>query len=216
MLATSQRAEEYLLPFDFFIMVGYFPYNRFRSGCNIYSKGVILVAGYLKKTYEFVVVFLEEYLSMLALVICAAAIVIQVFYRYALNISLDWPFELSIHAYIWTLYLGAAWGVREGYHVRFNIIYDKLSYKVQKIVNIIFNTTTTVVFILIFWPNWDYLLFNYRIKSVALKIPWTYVFMVFPIFLILTIIHNISFIVGDVKALYHAGDVKRTGDNRSC
>lgn len=170
----------------------------------------------LKKAYGVVVIFLEEYLSMMALIVCASAIVIQVFYRYVLNISLDWPFELSIHAYIWTLYLGAAWGVREGYHVRFNILYDKLPFKVQKMVNIIFNTTTTVVFILIFWPNWDYLLFNYRIKSVALKIPWTYVFMVFPIFLILTIIHNIKYIVDDIRSLFNSGDVTGTGDQTSC
>ena len=177
---------------------------------------MILVVEYLKKAYKFVIIFIEEYLSMLALVTCVAAIVVQVFYRYVLNIALDWPFELSVHAYIWTLYLGAAWGVREGYHVRFNILYDKLSYKVQKVVNIIFNSITTVVFILIFWPNWDYLLFNYRIKTVAFKLPWTYVFMVFPIFLILTIIHNIGYIVDDVRSLLNSGDVKRTGDRASC
>ena len=169
--------------------------------------------GYLGRAYRFTVVFLEEYLSMLMLVTCASAIVIQVFYRYVLNISLDWPFELSIHAYIWTLYLGAAWGVREGHHVRFNIIYDKLPLKMQKTINIIFNSTTTVVFILIFWPNWDYLLFNYRIKSVALKIPWTFVFMVFPIFLLLTVIHNIRFIIDDVRDLirWHDGEGREGG-----
>lgn len=171
---------------------------------------------FLKRAYCFVVRFLEEYLSMLALVICASAIVIQVFYRYVLNISLDWPFELSIHAYIWTLYLGAAWGVREGYHVRFNILYDKLPEKVQKIVDIVFNTTTTVVFMLILWPNWDYLLFCYRIKSVALKIPWTYVFMVFPIFIVLTILHNIRFIIQDIRSLFGCGDLKNKGDNTAC
>jgi TRAP-type C4-dicarboxylate transport system permease small subunit len=170
----------------------------------------------LKKIYHFIIVFFEEILSTAALITCASAIVIQVFYRYFLNISLEWPFELSIYAYIWTLYLGAAWGIREGHHVKFNILYDKLPSKVQKMVNIIFNTITTAVFIIIFKPVWEYLLFNYRIKTVALKIPWTYVFMVFSIFLTLTIIHNIEHIICDIKFLFTNKDTDRTGDKVKC
>jgi TRAP-type C4-dicarboxylate transport system permease small subunit len=170
----------------------------------------------LKKIYHFIIVFFEEILSTVALITCASAIVIQVFYRYFLNISLEWPFELSIYAYIWTLYLGAAWGIREGHHVKFNILYDKLPPKVQKMVNIIFNTITTVVFIIIFKPVWEYLLFNYRIKTVALKIPWTYVFMVFSIFLFLTIIHNIEHIICDIKFLFTNKDTNRAGDKVKC
>jgi TRAP-type C4-dicarboxylate transport system permease small subunit len=99
------------------------------------------------------------------------------------------------------LYLGAAWGVREEHHVKFNLIYDALSPKVQRFLNIIFDTITTIVFIIIFIPVWEYLLFNYRIKTVALKIPWTFVFGVFSIFLTLTIIHNIEHIIRDIKYL---------------
>ena len=83
-------------------------------------------------------------------------------------------------------------------------------------VNIIFNTITTAVFIIIFKPVWEYNLFNYRIKTVALKIPWTYVFMVFSIFLILTIIHNIEYIICDIKFLFANKDTNRTGDKVKC
>jgi TRAP-type C4-dicarboxylate transport system permease small subunit len=154
-----------------------------------------------KNIYRYFFIFFEEFLPSLSLLICTSAIIIQVFYRYFLNISLGWPFELSVYAYIWTLYLGAAWGVREEHHVKFNLIYDALSPKVQKILNIIFDTITTIVFIIIFIPVWEYLLFNYRIKTVSLKIPWTIVFGVFSIFLTLTIIHNIEHIIRDIKYL---------------
>ena len=170
----------------------------------------------LKRIYKFIIIFFEETLSTVAIITCALVIGIQVFYRYFLNISLEWPFELSIYAYIWTLYLGAAWGVREGHHVKFNILYDKLPLKVQKMVNIVFNTITTAVFIIIFKPIWEYLLFNYRIKTVALKIPWTFVFIVFPIFLILTIIHNIEHIIRDIKFLFNIKNTNETGDKPKC
>ena len=162
-----------------------------------------------KKIYRAIIIFLEEILSTAALIICASTIIIQVFYRYFLNISLEWPFELSIYAYIWTLYLGAAWGIREGHHVKFNLIFDALPTRIQKIINIFFNSITTTVFIIIFKPVWEYLLFNYRIKTVALKIPWTYVFGVFSIFLFLTIIHNIEYIIYDIKFLFTHKDFNK-------
>lgn len=162
-----------------------------------------------KKIYHAIIIFLEEILSTTALIICVSAIIIQVFYRYFLNISLEWPFELSIYAYIWTLYLGAAWGIREGHHVKFNLLFDVLPTRIQKMINIIFNSITTTVFIIIFKPVWEYLLFNYRIKTVALKIPWTYVFGVFSIFLFLTIIHNIEYIIYDIKFLFTHKDFNK-------
>ncbi|MDD3538944.1 MAG: TRAP transporter small permease subunit [Atribacterota bacterium] len=162
-----------------------------------------------KKIYHAIIIFLEEILSTTALIICVSAIIIQVFYRYFLNISLEWPFEVSIYAYIWTLYLGAAWGIREGHHVKFNLLFDVLPTRIQKMINIIFNSITTTVFIIIFKPVWGYLWFNYRIKTVALKIPWTYVFGVFSIFLFLTIIHNIEYIIYDIKFLFTHKDFNK-------
>lgn len=162
-----------------------------------------------KKIYHAIIIFLEEILSTAALIICVSTIIIQVFYRYFLNISLEWPFEVSIYAYIWTLYLGAAWGIREGHHVKFNLLFDVLPTRIQKMINIIFNSITTTVFIIIFKPVWEYLLFNYRIKTVALKIPWTYVFGVFSIFLFLTIIHNIEYIIYDIKFLFTHKDFNK-------
>lgn len=139
---------------------------------------------------------------MCTLLITVLAILIQVFFRYVLNISLEWPFELSIYGFIWSLYLGAAYARREGKHVKLDIVYEKLPVKVQAVFNIFFNLITIVIFSLIIYPISDYLIFSYRIKTVALKLPWTYVFGVFPIFLVLIIIHNLEYIIQDIKFLF--------------
>lgn len=156
----------------------------------------------LKKIYHKLLYFLEEVIPMCTLLITVLAILIQVFFRYVLNISLEWPFELSIYGFIWSLYLGAAYARREGKHVKLDIVYEKLPVKVQAIFNIFFNLITIVIFSLIIYPISDYLIFSYRIKTVALKLPWTYVFGVFPIFLVLIIIHNLEYIIQDIKFLF--------------
>jgi TRAP-type C4-dicarboxylate transport system permease small subunit len=155
-----------------------------------------------KKIYHKLLYFLEEVIPMCTLLITVLAILIQVFFRYVLNISLEWPFELSIYGFIWSLYLGAAYARREGKHVKLDIVYEKLPVKVQAIFNIFFNLITIVIFSLIIYPISDYLIFSYRIKTVALKLPWTYVFGVFPIFLVLIIIHNLEYIIQDIKFLF--------------
>lgn len=156
----------------------------------------------LKKIYHKLLYFLEEVIPMCTLLITVLAILIQVFFRYVLNISLEWPFELSIYGFIWSLYLGAAYARREGKHVKLDIVYEKLPVKVQAVFNIFFNLITIVIFSLIIYPISDYLIFSYRIKTVALKLPWTYVFGVFPIFLVLIIIHNLEYIIQDIKFLF--------------
>lgn len=155
----------------------------------------------LKKTYKFILYLLEEVIPMLALFVTVMSILIQVFFRYVLNISLTWPFELSIYGFIWTLYLGAAFARKKEKHVKLDLVYEKLPVKIRAIFDIIFNIITIIIFAMIIYPVSDYLLFSYRIKTVALKIPWTYVFGVFPIFLILIIVHNIEYIVKDIKIL---------------
>lgn len=154
-----------------------------------------------KKAYNFILYLIEEVIPMITLFITVMSILIQVFFRYVLNISLTWPFELSIYGFIWTLYLGAAFARRKEKHVKLDIIYERLPVKVRAFSDIVFNIITIIIFALIIYPVWDYLLFSYRIKTVALKIPWTYAFGVFPVFLILIIIHNIEYIVRDIKIL---------------
>ncbi|MDI3548301.1 MAG: TRAP-type transport system small permease protein [Halanaerobiales bacterium] len=163
----------------------------------------------VKKIYRLLIYIIEELIPIITLALTVVALIIQVFFRYVLNISLEWPFELSIYAFVWTLYLGAAYARREGKHVKLDIIYNRLSPRVQAFFNLIFNIITTWIFLIILYPVWNYLLFTYRIKTVALKLPWTYVFMVFPIFLVLTIIHNIKFVYDDI--LFLIGKKKKEG-----
>lgn len=166
---------------------------------RIQPKKTLDIWGALQLIWNGLLYFLEDIVPVLSLVIVVFSLIVQIFYRYVLGTPLTWPFELSIYAYIWTLYLGAAHAVHTQDHVRLDIIYNQMPLKLQKLCDIGFNTVITVLFLLILRPAWDYLLFSYRIKTVGLKLPWTYVFGVFPLFLALVVVHNIGHIVRDTK-----------------
>lgn len=59
-------------------------------------------------------------------VLMLAALAIQVFMRSALNAPPSWSEEVALLAFSWTALLGLAYGVREGIHVRMDMLLDAL------------------------------------------------------------------------------------------
>jgi TRAP-type C4-dicarboxylate transport system permease small subunit len=57
-----------------------------------------------------------------ALVLMTAVISAQVVFRYGLNSSLIWSEPFSVILMGWFIFLGAAVGIREGYHLSFDIL----------------------------------------------------------------------------------------------
>jgi TRAP-type C4-dicarboxylate transport system permease small subunit len=56
------------------------------------------------------------------LVLMTAFIAAQVFWRYVLNDSLSWTEPASVMIMGWFIFLGAAVGIREGYHLSFDVL----------------------------------------------------------------------------------------------
>jgi len=82
-----------------------------------------------------------RYTSMLAqaalwtsgagLVLMTILIACQVFWRYVLNDSISWTEPGSVMIMGWFIFLGAAVGIREGYHLSFDIMLHLVSQRVK-------------------------------------------------------------------------------------
>ncbi|MFD1880470.1 TRAP transporter small permease [Paracoccus pacificus] len=62
------------------------------------------------------------WLAGIGLVLMTAIVFAQVFYRYVLGTSLFWAEPSSVMLMGWFIFLGAAVGVREGYHLSFDVL----------------------------------------------------------------------------------------------
>ncbi|SDJ65129.1 TRAP transporter small permease [Aliiruegeria lutimaris] len=71
------------------------------------------------------------YVSGAGLVIMTAMIAAQVFWRYVLNDSIIWTEPGSVMVMGWFIFLGAAVGVREGYHLSFDVFLMVLPMRVK-------------------------------------------------------------------------------------
>jgi len=157
--------------------------------------------GIMKRASERIFNFFEVHLPSFVFFLLVVTVATQVFSRYVLNRPLPKFFELSIYSFVWVIYLGAALAKRYNRHIRFDIINKKFSEKTRLIIDIFFDLMTNVVFIFILMPSIKYTVWNYRVKASALRVPWTYLLLCFPIFVILILIHNSISIVRNIRSL---------------
>ena len=72
----------------------------------------------LKKIFNFLESKFEEIFACFALVIISLCVIFQVISRYVFNFGITWTEELAGFAMPWAIYMGAALGVRERFHIR--------------------------------------------------------------------------------------------------
>lgn len=80
---------------------------------------------------------LEEYLMVAMVMLMTALIFIQVIMRYIFGNSLAWSEELSRYLFLWSIWLGASYGIKTQGHIRLTVLTSRLSPRIQDIVGVI-------------------------------------------------------------------------------
>ena len=72
--------------------------------------------------------------AMLALaIVLVVSLLIGIFFRYIIGQALSWPEELSMLLFTWLVLLTSSLGVREGFHVRLSILFERLPSPIRKV-----------------------------------------------------------------------------------
>jgi len=107
-----------------------------------------------------------QYLLMLLMAMILVIIPLQVFCRFVLQSSLPWPDEMAPFVLAWITFIGAVLALRNGEHISFDVIVDRISGKLRISV-LIFRDLIGIIFysvlfyfsipIVIFkWPDLAY------------------------------------------------------------
>ena len=78
-----------------------------------------------------------KWFAGIGLLIMTAIIAVQVFARYVLNDSPAWAEQAALLLMIWYVFIAAAAGVREGFHIRIAVFADSLSPRARRPVMVI-------------------------------------------------------------------------------
>ena len=121
---------------------------------------------------------------------------LQIFSRYILKAPFGWTLELCLILWLWIVFFGCSFAVRDQDHVKFDIFYYATPKKVQLVFSIISAIGVIVIMGYSFLPTIDYIDWMKMRKTTTVKIfnnkiPLSYIFSVYGIFLLSVIIQYI-------------------------
>ncbi len=137
---------------------------------------------------------LEEFLMMVFLCLMVIIMGLQVFMRYVLNNSLSWPEEITRYFFIWYIFLGMSYCIREDRHIKVDIVTNLLPNKIKRILAIITDILFIIFCIYLLQKGIPIIqrLISTKQSSPALRLPMYLVYLALPVGLFLTIIRIIE------------------------
>ena len=110
-----------------------------------------------------------------------AGVFLQVVLRYGFNATFLWAEEMALFAFIWSVFLGAAVGVRRGIHLAFDFIPLLVTGRAAGIHRFVINLTIFGVSLLLIIEGWAFAQLNVQRFSPAIGISLFIPTLVIPI-----------------------------------
>jgi TRAP-type C4-dicarboxylate transport system permease small subunit len=116
------------------------------------------------------------------------AFVVQVASRYVFNHPLGWTLETCVTLWLWTVMWGSSFCLRHDEHVRFDMVYHAVGRPLRRVFAGLAALAIVVAFALALPATWDFVSFLTIKKSATLRIPLAYVFSIYLLFMVATIV----------------------------
>lgn len=116
------------------------------------------------------------------------AFVLQITARYIIKFPLPWTLELSLTTWIWTVFWGSALCLRHKDHITFDMLYNVVGPRTRKVFGVISSVAIIAAMVLSLPATWDWVSFLTIKKSATLRIPLAYVFSIYLLFMVGTIV----------------------------
>lgn len=126
---------------------------------------------------------IEEVVSSLCIGGMTIVITMQVFNRYVLQSSLDWSEELGRYLFIWAVYVGCSYAIKEDRHLEVTIIREYIGPRLKKAVLAVAYGLTIVfcLFCVVYGIEMTRFLLSTGQKTPALEIKMYWVFASVPV-----------------------------------
>lgn len=131
---------------------------------------------------------IEDWLTMAVFWAMAVCIFLQFFTRYALNNSLAWTEEIAANCLVIVVFMGSAMCVRMGRHIVVDLLYNFLSPKTGRVLEVIVDVIGICFYAYMAWLMWRYIDIVGGERMVTVDLPRGFVFYtVFIAFILMTL-----------------------------
>lgn len=117
-----------------------------------------------------------------------AAFILQIVFRYLLNLPIGWTNEISVVLWIWIVLFGAAFVVREEEEIRFDLIYAAVGNRARRVMFLVSAAALVVLYTVSFPAIFDYVTFMKVEKTSYLDIRFDWLFSIYLVFVVAVVI----------------------------
>ena len=132
-----------------------------------------------------------ENIAVLLLTAMFLSFILQIFTPYVINEPLGWTLESCLITWLWVVFWGGAFLLRDQDHVKFDIVYLNVSPGIRRILALITAVAILTGFAAALPAAADYIAFMKIERSSILQIRLDYVFSVYLIFAISLIVYYV-------------------------
>lgn len=120
-----------------------------------------------------------------------AAFMLQIAFRYLLNMPIGWTHEISVVLWIWIVLFGSAFVVRESEEIRFDLVYGAVRDGPRRVMGLITAAALIFLFGISLPAVIDYVTFMKVERSAYLKIRFDYLYSIYVVFAVAMIVRYI-------------------------
>lgn len=132
-----------------------------------------------------------EFIAASLLAAMFVTFLLQIFSRYILHTPFGWTLELCLILWVWIVFFGCAFLVREKDHVTFDIFYLAAPPRIRQVLALVVAASITIGMLWAFLPTWDYIDFL-KIRRTSTvrepfsgdKIPLRTIFSIYAVFML--------------------------------
>lgn len=117
--------------------------------------------------------------------------IVQIVFRYLLNLPIGWTHEISVIMWLWLVLFGTAFVVRDSEEIRFDLLYSTVSEKARRIMVVFCAVAVVVLFAISLPAVLDYIGFMKVEKTAYLKIRFDWLYSIYGIFAVAVIVRQL-------------------------
>ena len=135
--------------------------------------------------------------NVLALMMAAmfVSFILQVVFRYVINLPLAWTDEVCVIGWLWGILWGAGFVTRNSEDVRFDMVYGLMPRNVKRVFTVVASTAIVVILAISLPGAWSYVTFMKVEKSASLGIRMDWMFSIYIAFVLAVIARHARIVV---------------------
>ncbi|WP_096438659.1 TRAP transporter small permease [Alteribacter populi] len=143
-------------------------------------------------------------ISVLLFITYISLILLQVVSRNYLNLPVLWAQEVALFCFLWTIFLGAAIGLRKRKHYLVEVFPKKMK-KTNGFLSLFAHISITLLIYVLIVGGYDFAQMGLTRLSNALEIPQAYLFASIPAAGVVMLLFIFELILQDIRALISKG-----------